>query len=225
MVTAVGITGVGIIMQQDKVVVIADATPTPSPTALPIILHDAPVVLFVQDGKIVFYDQPSGDSHTLTVEKNTLVEARLIGETRVGNVEWFRLEVPELQSGGGWVMSDEMTIYTGPAYTFDSFVFSAGTAAGPVGPSGSSLALPFDGLWLEWEYAGLKEGDVVQRTLWVNGEQYGTKPITWSGPSEGRQLVNLIDEHNPRVEAGIWTVEFIVNGETVTETTVQIRAE
>lgn len=223
------LTGVGLIVWDTvgngTTVIAQPPTPTPIVTAttLPTVTLNVPLMLVVEDGEIVFYDQPDGMPKPFTVPNGTLLSVMVLEEQNVNGTEWFLLALTEVE-GRGWVRANElMGIHVGPTMVFDRFQFCLGSSASPSGPCGSSLPLSDSEVWLTYHFTGLKRGAVVQTVVVVEGEQYHSAPQTWNGPADGTQLVNLVNAHQLQGQPGLWTVKFYVDGKFVTEASVQIR--
>lgn len=182
-------------------------------------LKGVPLMLVSRGGPLQVYDQPGG-TLLFTAEPGALVvieEARLVAD-----IQWFLVTMVE-DGRRGWVPTAGLTIEVAPMRRFDSFRFCEGSAAAPAAPCGRELSLQAEAIWLHWNYAGLKAGDKVQRVLVINGERYQSSPVAWGGASSGEQLVNLLAEPSPRREAGAWIVEFFVNDELTSQTSVLVR--
>lgn len=221
-ITAGVLTGVGLIVM-DGVVPEAQVPPTVTPTALPDVTVGVPLMLIVDDGQILFYDQPDGAGKPYHVPQGTILTVMVVEERRVNGAEWFYLELTEIE-GRGWVRADEMmVIRVDPILAFDRFQFCLGSDASPSGPCGTSLPLSDSEVWLTYHFKGLKRGAVVQTVVVVDGEQYQSQPRTWNGSADGTQLINLVNAHQLPAMPGLWTVKFYVDGQFVTETSVQIR--
>lgn len=183
-------------------------------------LKGVPLMLVAPEGQQLYlYDSPGG-ALLFTVEMGSLV---VIEEARtVAGTQWFLVVLNDSERRG-WVPTEGLSVSVTPEVTFDDFRFCPGTAAAPGEPCGRELPIDSEGIWLRWHYKGLKAGDEVQRVLLINGERYQSQPATWDGASTGEQLVNLRAEHAPRMEPGIWVVEFFVNQRLVGETSVWVR--
>lgn len=218
------LTGVGLIVW-DTTVIAQPPTPTPIVTAttLPTVTLNVPLMLVVEDGEIIFYDQPEGMPQPFSVPNGTLLSVMVLEEQKLNGTEWFLLELTEIE-GRGWVKANElMGIHVGPKMIFEGFQFCLGSAASPSGPCGTSLPLSDSEVWLTYHFKGLKRGAVVQTVVVVEGEQYQSQPRTWDGSADGTQLINLVQTHNLPATPGLWTVKFYVDGNFVTEASVHIR--
>lgn len=225
LVMAGALTSVGIVAK-DSVLeegALAEARAMLTPTTLPTLLKYVPTLLVASSGRLELYDRPGGERVTLSLEEGALVRVRVVQSAEVDGVPWFKIELVE-GKGRGWLPSEQLSLNVTPERSFSHFQFCQGTVARPMGPCGSSLAWPLDGLWLTWHYHGLEPNDMIQRVLIVNGERFQGAPTLWVGPSTGEQLVNLFDEHRPRLEPGLWTVQFYVNGALVNEASLNLLA-
>lgn len=200
---------------------IADVRATLTPTALPVLLAEVPLLLVTSNGQLQLREAPGSEQISVIVAEGVMVEAKLLERRWVGEQDWFLLALVD-RPGQGWVPSETLSLTVSPARSFGDFRFCLGDSAGPNGPCGTSLSLPERALWLSWSFHGLERGDTVQRVLVVNGERYQLPPEAWQGAADGQQLVNLLADHSPRVETGLWTVQFHVNGDLVGEASVYL---
>jgi hypothetical protein len=171
------------------------------------------------DGAVALYDTPENRIIRLTLPAGRVV--RVQGEAWHGGRRWCLVAPPE-GAGAGWVPSHVLAALETTEPHFGAFRFCAGSVAAPAPLCGTRLPLPDDGLWLHWEYRALQPGDQLQRVLLVNQERYQSPLLIWSGAERGEALVNLLD-HHPRLEPGIWTMQFLVNGKLIEEAQVEIR--
>ncbi|MBA3531452.1 MAG: hypothetical protein H0T73_05970 [Ardenticatenales bacterium] len=171
------------------------------------------------DGAVALYDTPENGIIRFTLPTGQIVQ--VLDEVQQRGERWC-LIAPLNEAGMGWVPSTLLTALNIMPVRFGNFRFCEGSAAGPGRVCDQSLPRSAAGLWLRWEYSGLRPGDQVQRVLIIHQERYQTPLTVWSGAPYGQQLVNLLD-HHPRPEPGTWTVQFFVNGILIQETQVEIR--
>lgn len=199
--------------------------PTESPAAAPVVADECLPrwsyrVVVNLDGVSPLFDTPERLAIRFTLPAGAVV--RMVDGVRFRGEAWCLVEVVS-DGSKGWLTADQLLALNGPY--MGNFLLCGGTVAHPAperdctrhGP----LPLDPDAMWLRWDYAGLRDADVVQWMLVINGERYQTPPIVWKRGRGGQQLVNLLAA-NPRVEPGAWTIKVIVNGRTVGEHTFTV---
>lgn len=189
----------------------------PTPVALPTVVPQV-MQLGAPEGKVDFRDLPCGSVVRFTGNAGTQV--RVVERVEACGVTWYRAVLVE-GNGEGWVPASALVDPTSGGPTFGSFRWSAGTVARPLA-NGAPLSYRDGGLWILWDYTGLRVGDMVEVVLLVNGERYSSAPRAWSGPASGQHLLNVLTLQ-PRSEAGEWMLWFFVNGEYVGQASATVR--
>jgi hypothetical protein len=179
----------------------------------------AVMVVVGMEGEIPLFHDPCRPA-ARTIPVGTLVH--VVDE--VTNACGRHMVLVELRNGGGrgWVAAGVLADPNATGPIFGAFRLCAGDARGPAVPCGAAVAFAPQGMWLSWDFAGLKQGDIVQRVLVVNGQRFQSPPVRWSGAAAGRQLVNVV-EGQPALAPGLWTVQFIVNGKPASQATFEVR--
>lgn len=236
-ITTGALTGIYLVTGPAKPIRAGESTPTaivtpttaPTPTAIPSVTADIPLMVVVADGEILFYNEPNGAGKILSVPKDTILSGHIKAEYKgEDGTEWFLLDLAEIE-GRGWVKSEELIIrIDGEAVSnveIDPFQFCLGSAAGPSGPCGTSLAVPSEELWMRYRFDGLYRGAVLQTVVEIGDERFQSRPITWERAGNGEQLVNLVETHALPRRAGRWTIYFYVDQRLVSETNLTIRSQ
>lgn len=175
------------------------------------------MLLIAPEGKVDLRSEPCGPTARLTKPAGTLV--RVGAQLAACGGTWVLVELVD-GSGMGWVPAAALIEPGATGPSFGHFIFVSGRRAAPI--LFAPPLLDSEAIWLRFDFAGLRPGDVVQWVLDINGERYAFAPVIWGAAGKGQQWVNLMSV-SPRPVPAVWLVIFYVNDEYVAQASLPLR--